>query len=184
MKKLKRLIVVFSVLLIAILILFKNLNNIDEIYNYNWGRNIAVGNLVYKDFNCIVFPIFPLIMGAIVKIFGQEVIILRVFEVIAFVITELLIFRLLKRFNKENNFFISFLIIIYISFIAIYCTAEYNFLAILLLFIILNLELKDNKKIKDEILIGLLLRSLSWIKANCWNSNICCFYNYSYSFKY
>jgi len=183
MKKLKRLIFVFSLLLIAVLILFKNLNNIDEIYNYNFGRNIAAGKLIYRDFNCIVFPIFPLIIGAIVKIFGQEIIMFRIVQIVAFVILELLAFKVLKFFDKDKNIFIHFLIIIYIGFIAIYCTVEYNFMIMLVLFAILNLELKENKNAKDEILIGLLIRNLSGIEANSGNIYNCWFYNCNNFFK-
>lgn len=157
MKKIKKLIFVFSILLISILILFKNLNSIDELYSYNVGRNISNGYILYKDFNYIVFPIFPLIMGAIVKIFGQEVIIYRVFQVFIFIITELLGFRLFKLLHKENNIFRYLICIIYLSLIAIFCTLEYNFLSVMLLLIILNLEIKENKNQKDNILIGLLI---------------------------
>ena len=84
MKKIRKLVIIFGIVLIFFLILNKSLNNIDELFNYNWGRNIANGKLLYKDFNAIVFPTFPLIMGGIIKIFGEELIVYRIFQIIIF----------------------------------------------------------------------------------------------------
>ena len=162
MKKLKSLIFIFSVLLIFILVLFKNLNSIDELYNYNFGRNIANGYSIYKDFNCIIFPVFPWIMGAIIKIFGQKVIIYRLIQVFLLIITEKLSFNLFKLLNKENNIFCHLICIIYLCLIAIFCIIEYNFFSMMLLLIILNIEIKEKKNVKDNIIIGLLIRNLYW----------------------
>ena len=41
MKKVKKLFYAFNILLIIFLIFSKNLNNIDELLNYNFGRYIA-----------------------------------------------------------------------------------------------------------------------------------------------
>ena len=131
----------------------------DELYNYNFGRNIANGYLVYKDFNCVVFPIFPWIIGAIITIFGQKVIIYRISQVVLCIITEKLSFDLFRLLNKENHIFRYLICLLYFCLIVIWGVLEYNFFCIMLLLLILNIEIKEKKTIKDTIMVGLLLRN-------------------------
>ena len=47
------------------------INNLDEIWNFNFARCIANGLIPYKDFNIIQGPLLPMICGGLLKIFGQ-----------------------------------------------------------------------------------------------------------------
>ena len=80
MKKYAKDILIFLALLILILavILPRELNNLDEIWNYNFARNVADGRLPYKDFNMIQTPLLPLICGGILRIVGNELIVMRI----------------------------------------------------------------------------------------------------------
>ena len=51
-------------LLIAFLgiVLPRNLQNLDEIWNFNFARNIANGLLPYKDFNMLQTPLLSFIL--------------------------------------------------------------------------------------------------------------------------
>ncbi len=157
MKKIKKIFYIFNILLIIFLIFSKNLSNIDEVINYNFGRYIANGYEIYKDFNCIVFPMFPMILGVIFKIFGEELIIYRVFQILILLLIEFYFIKILKKLNLDDSFLANVLLTIFIVLISIFSLVEYNMLNCLILLIIINEELKENKTIKNYILIGVFL---------------------------
>jgi len=80
MKKFKDIIII-ALLFIAIAscILPRDLNNLDEIWNYNFGINISNGKLPYKDFNMVQTPLSALISGIGLKIFWNELLVMRIF---------------------------------------------------------------------------------------------------------
>ncbi|MBR1539576.1 MAG: glycosyltransferase family 39 protein [Clostridia bacterium] len=155
MKNLKKLFWVFNILLITLLILSRNLNNIDEILNYNFGRYLAKGYILYKDINCIIFPTFPLIMGTMLKMFGEELLIYRFLQILILVLIEILMIKILKKLKLENCFLPYIIITIYMVCISVFSLAEYNMLNCLLLLCILILELKEERK--NNFLIGLVI---------------------------
>lgn len=63
------LIFIGILLIISPVILSRQLNNLDEIWNYNFAKNIADGLIPYKDFNMLQTPLLPFINGLILKIF-------------------------------------------------------------------------------------------------------------------
>ena len=63
-------------------VFIQNLANLDEIWIYNFGRCIADGLLPYKDISMVITPLFPMICGLLIKIFGNELIVLRFAECI------------------------------------------------------------------------------------------------------
>ena len=56
-------LLLFILIFLAILsiVLIKPLNNLDEIWNYNFARNIANGLVPYKEFNMLQMPLLPII---------------------------------------------------------------------------------------------------------------------------
>ena len=46
---------------IASNILIKNVDNLDEMWNFNFARCMANGLIPYKDFNIILGPFLPMI---------------------------------------------------------------------------------------------------------------------------
>lgn len=68
MKKKDELILfIIAFIIIFFSILAKPINNLDEIWNYNFARNIADGLIPYKDFNMLQMPLLPIISGIILK---------------------------------------------------------------------------------------------------------------------
>lgn len=53
---------VIMMLLFAATVLIRNLANLDEIWNFNFARNIANGLIPYKDFNMLQTPLLPFIL--------------------------------------------------------------------------------------------------------------------------
>ena len=50
-----------AILLFLATVLPRNLANLDEIWNFNFARNIANGLIPYKDFNMLQTPLLPFI---------------------------------------------------------------------------------------------------------------------------
>ena len=66
MKQNKNIILNFIIFIIiffivASVILTRPLSNLDEIWNYNFARNVADGLIPYKDFNMVTTPLLPFI---------------------------------------------------------------------------------------------------------------------------
>ncbi len=51
-----------AILLFLATVLQRNLANLDEIWNFNFARNIANGLIPYKDFNMLQTPLLPFIL--------------------------------------------------------------------------------------------------------------------------
>ena len=53
---------VIMMLLFASTVLIRNLANLDEIWNFNFARNIANGLISYNDFNMLQTPLLSFIL--------------------------------------------------------------------------------------------------------------------------
>lgn len=61
-------------------IFIQNLDNLDEIWVFNFAKCIADGLLPYRDFSIIITPLFPMVCAGFLKIFGNELLVLRILE--------------------------------------------------------------------------------------------------------
>lgn len=165
MKKYKEDIFCFLTLGIVVLCmhLTKNLNNLDEIWIFNMARNIANGLLPYKDFNMITPPGLPILCGAILKLFGTELVIMRILAI--FLNTSILfcIYKILKLFNI-NKYWLRLIMIIITGIFINVLAIDYNLFILFISLICLYIELKSyytTKKVlhyntKYEIFLGIL----------------------------
>ena len=65
------LILLFLLILIAPIILTKEIGDLDELWNYNFARNVFDGLIPYRDFNMVQTPMFPIIASIGLKIFRK-----------------------------------------------------------------------------------------------------------------
>ena len=149
----------FLILFLFIFTLSKIIKNplgdLDEIWNYNVARNIANGLIPYKDISTITTPLMPMINSIFLKIFGDELIVMRVLAAILGTSILYTIFKLFKKLTNEVNISINFSIGLLLQ--DIYCI-DYNYLVLFITLIITYLELKNKKnntKFK-EMLQGVL----------------------------
>lgn len=77
----------------------QRLDSLDEIWIYNFARGIANGLLPYKDISMIISPLLPMICAVFLKIFGNEMIVLRGVEVL---VTAAILFTIYKIMIKLN----------------------------------------------------------------------------------
>lgn len=64
--------------------LFRQLGNVDEIWNYNFGSNMASGLVPYRDFNLLQTPLFAAIHGLALTLFGKELLVTRMLGALLF----------------------------------------------------------------------------------------------------
>lgn len=157
MKKYQKILFfILIIVIIAINIFTKKIGDMDEIWNYNFSNCIAKGLIPYKDFNMIQMPLFPMIMGLILKFTFNELIMMRV---VSFFLWISIFFLINKILNVFKNLDLLKYIIIFIILIIYkdYFYIDYNILSVFLTLIILYLEIvrNDNSKIIN-ILIGFL----------------------------
>lgn len=79
------------------------LDSLDEIWIYNFARGIANGLLPYKDISMIVSPLFPMICALFLKIFGNEMIVLRAIEVLVTASILFTLYQIMKRLNTNKG---------------------------------------------------------------------------------
>ena len=79
------------------------LDSLDEIWVYNFARGIANGLLPYKDISMIITPLFPAICAIFLKVFGNEMIVLRVIEVFVTAGIVFTIYKIMKKLKINKG---------------------------------------------------------------------------------
>ena len=149
--KIKDILLIITLFIYIFFISYFKFANIDDIWNYGFSYNIATGLTIYNDFNMVITPLYPIIFGLIMKVFGTNIIVFYLFN--ALIPTS--IFYIVYKYYKKS------LLEIIIVITAIY-SPNYNYLCILFLFILFILE--DKKK--NDYLIGIVL-GLNFLTKSC-----------------
>ena len=143
--KLENIIIIFIFIIILAGIIFtRPIEDLDELWNFNFARNIANGLLPYKDFNMVQMPLLPIVCGAIL---------FTTYEILK-------IIGVNKYITRVS---ILSIILLYMDHFCI----DYNFMVALLILITIYIEIKniDNKiEPKKEIALGMLVGSSILIK--------------------
>ncbi|MFR2570434.1 MAG: phospholipid carrier-dependent glycosyltransferase [Clostridia bacterium] len=160
----KILIFISLVILALSVILNKNFGDLDELWNYNFARNISDGLVAYRDFNIIVTPLSAMIASIFIYFFGNELVTMRILAAILISIILLLGYLILE--NKKIPKWLN-IVTMTISFFIIkkYIAYDYNYGILAVGLFICYLELKNYDKTKEileqniltNIFIGILL---------------------------
>lgn len=166
MKKEKRkklwlfLLIVITILSVVII---KPLGDLDELWNYNFARNVTGGLIPYKDFNIVVTPFLAIITGIVLKLTVNQLFMMRILTVLLCSSIFYLIyktFNLLKIKNEVSVIFTFFIIFLFKDFLCI----DYNWATLLLVLVISYAEINNYNKHKNilefdtkyELLLGML----------------------------
>lgn len=154
-------LIIFCAILSIILI--KPIDNLDELWNYNFARNIANGLIPYKDFNMVITPLLSIVCGFILKITFNELIIMRILAALLCASIIYITYKLLVMLGikKELSFIFTFLLVI--LFEDLFCI-DYNYATLLIVLFIIYKEIKAYKKenefiknnIKNDLFLGIL----------------------------
>ena len=162
---------IFLIIIACSAILPKSVNNLDELWNFNFARNFANDKIPYKDFNMVQTPLLSFVSGIFLKAFGTELIVMRFLAIILSVSIFFIIYKILIYIEVDKK-------IIYVFLFALmllcynYLCIDYNFavLYIILLTIFLELKYIDKNSNRKDFFIGLLVRDIDFNKTN--NRNI------------
>ena len=125
-KILNCLLYLLMVLTIFGIIILKPIDNLDELWNYNFARNMANGLVPYKNFSMLQMPLLPIICGIILRIISNELIIMRI--IAAFMCAGILYcsYTILNKFNIKKEISIIFVFLIGWLLKDYFCI-DYNF---------------------------------------------------------
>lgn len=148
---------IFESLIIFIIVFIYNTffyATYDHIIDFTHCFSIAEGLYIYKDFNIVIGPVYPLFIAFFLKIFGNNIL---VFDIINSLIV-VAIYYLIKKHNNNTR---AFLIIVLLHGILV---AKYNTFTLLLFYLVYFLE-DSNYKYKDYI-IGFFIALSIFTKIN------------------
>lgn len=154
------LLLAFVMLVLVAEIIPRTLGNLDEIWNFNFIRNVADGLLPYKDFNMVQMPFFPLSLSIFFSIFGTELIVMRILGILLCTGIVFIVYKILNLLIKNKYISCTFAILILYLYKEYFCL-DYNFIVLAITLIILYFELKNKKElleknVKNDILLGIL----------------------------
>lgn len=158
-------ILIFVILLILItpIMLNKSFGDLDEIWNYNFARNMLNGLTPYKDFNFLQMPLSPMIASIFLKLLGNDLVVMRILAIILSTIILFLSYLILKnRKIPTYGSLISVIALLYI--IKDYIAYDYNYCILAISLLVCYLELKHYDKTnkilifepKRDFIIGLI----------------------------
>lgn len=158
-------LLLFILIFLSILstILVVPINNLDEIWNYNFARNVANGLIPYKDFNMLQMPLLPFICGIILKVISNELIVMRILAALLCSTIFYLIYKLFDILNLKRELAILFTFLIGLLFKDLLCI-DYNYATLLLVLYIIYYEIKEYKNnnkfivknLRKDLFLGIL----------------------------
>lgn len=156
-------IFLFAVLLVIFATIFtRNLGNLDEIWNYNFARNVANGLVPYRDFNMVQTPLLPLLASVFLNLFTNQLIIMRALAVGLNTAIFFLIYLVMRKL-KINQYVVYTFLLLAFFILKDHIAIDYNFAILLVVLIMLYLEIKYSMKkkivsfcVKYDLLLGIL----------------------------
>lgn len=139
----------------------------DEIWNFQNIYKMVNGYQIYTDANVIITPIFFWIGFWLFKIFGANILIFRIFDILVYTILVFCVYQILKRLNIEKTKAIIYTLIFhYFSYELVTGGASYNTLAVLFVLIGTYFSLKEMTSNQFCILNGILMYVIFFTKQN------------------
>lgn len=165
MSKAKKTIPYAIICLFSLIVFLIPFGNGDELWNYNFARNISIGMLPYKDFSIIQTPLSAYVSSLFVLTFGKGLISVRILGYIVFAAISGLTYNIIR---SVHNPFISCVSIMFsMSLLILPYIYNYNYLSALLILIIIKIEEKEPKnRLIFNTFVGLLIGLFPLIKQN------------------
>lgn len=157
-------VLVFLLIVISGISLFVLVNCEDELWNFANCYKMFNGYKIYEEINVIITPLFFYIAQIFLKVFGNNLLAFRIYNIFIFLVFLFLIyfiFKSLKIVKRRAALYVT--IIMYIFCGMITAGANYNILSIIPILIAVLLII--NKK-ENNLLLGILLCITFLIKQN------------------
>lgn len=156
------------ILVVCFPIIVRVIGNADELWNYNFAKNIAEGKIPYKDISMIQTPLSAYIAAVFMCVFGKGIIVFRLLTYIIMTSTYIILFRLCKKVTSDTEIALICTMICFI-FNYMWYIYNYNYLSVLVILIIMYIEISNKCLIyryKGNIMLGILYGILPLIKQN------------------
>ena len=136
---------IISFIIIASIILPKNMNSLDEIWIYDFAKNMADGLVPYRDFNMVTTPFLPFICSLFLIIFGNELFVMRILAIFLITFIFFISYLILKKLNV-NKYYIFICLFLFFLIFRDYICIDYNFAILAITLFIIYLEIKNYEK--------------------------------------
>ena len=140
-KKISINIVIIAIIaIIAISAIFtKPISDLDEIWNFNFARNISDGLVPYKDFNMVPTPLFSMLCGTVLLFFGKQLIIMRILAIALMCGVFYMAYKVLNKLlpNSIAMLMLTMFVVLYKDIMCI----DYNYAVLLIALVLLYIEL-------------------------------------------
>lgn len=141
----KKVIPYVIIALLGVIVFLIPLGSEDELWNYNFAKNISLGHLPYRDFSMVPTPLSACFPAQFMLLFGRGLIVFRIAGYFLFVLIFSLLYCVCNLIHEDtiasmmhSLFAMALLVLVY--------QYDYNHLMILLLFLIYLMLLKGNGK--------------------------------------
>lgn len=152
-------------------VFLRPLNSLDELWNYNFARNIYGGAKPYTDFNMVQTPLSAYVSSVFLHIFDNHLFSFRILGCLLISIMSSFFYKICLRVTSNQT--LSFCVTLYIFSLQLpYYFYDYNYLNLMLVLIIMLLEIKEDSKYSDKkccyknLLLGLLYGLTPLIKQS------------------
>ena len=138
----------------------------DELYNFQSVCKMVNGFAIYKDFNVIVTPMFFYVGALLQKIFGNYILVFRIYSIIILYLFYTTFYVILRKFNVRSKVATTgLLMLMSASMTLIFNSANYNVLSVLFYLIGTLLAINQPSK-KNSFFIGLVAYLTFMTKQN------------------
>lgn len=160
----QNLIIYLLLLIVVLYVIFNPVGISDEIWNFQNILKMYNGLKIYSESNVIITPMFFYIGTILFKIFGNGILIFRIYSIIIFSCFFCLIYLILKNLKFKKTLIIIYLSLIFeFMFSIISVGANYNILAVI--FVLIGLNLYIMKK-SNNLIQGILIFLIFFTKQN------------------
>ena len=116
-KKITNISIIISIIILSVLLIFKEgIDDLDELWQYNFANNMCKGLVPYRDFNIVVTPFFPFLASMFLRIFSNQLIVMRIFNTIIFASILIMSYKIFKILKLNNVVNLLFVLILYFLF--------------------------------------------------------------------
>jgi len=138
----------------------KPLESLDELWIYNMGQEMAKGGMPYRDFSAIMTPFSFLLSGGFLRLFGQELLVVRILGALVFAGICFLFYAVLRQKTEDGLVPAMFTALFCIRYGSC-CTYDYNWLLLLEAMALLFLQLRHREgcggwKRQESLGVGIL----------------------------
>ncbi len=160
-KKVKEILLIIFIAIICFSNIFPNtIGNLDELWNYNFAKNICDGLVPYKDFNMVQMPLLAGICSIFLKTCGNQLIVMRFLAVLLMSMIFFFAYKILEIVTNENiaKLLLIGLLVLYKDILCI----DYNYAVLLITLILVYIELRNNEKnfwkssFKYNLMVGII----------------------------